>query len=105
MWRVFGGGVLLVGGIAAFIEERSHRPLPPGYLGRGLAGAPARLSENAYDLVRIGGWALIVIGGLLVAVGLIGYWAAQTRRSGRSRGPAWELPSPRSLAPADEERG
>jgi len=34
MWRIYGGAIAVIAGIAAFIEARSHRPFvfvcPPG---------------------------------------------------------------------------
>jgi hypothetical protein len=38
------------------------------------------LSPTAYDLLRVGAWALVIVGGLLVVTGVIRYWASQTRR-------------------------
>ena len=38
-----------------------------------------RLSHTPYDLLRIGAWALVIVGGRLVVMGLIRYWRA-TRR-------------------------
>jgi hypothetical protein len=86
MWRIFSGAALVVAGIAAFIEASSHSP--------GLArrcsihpapreGCPVGesysvhvgLSQTPYDLLRIGGWALVIVGALLIVLGLIGYWA------------------------------
>jgi hypothetical protein len=87
MWRLLGGAVLVVLGIAAFIEASSHKPevrhaLPRfsrgqvlGYLT--LTGPSRGRSQTAYDLLRIGGWALVIVGGLLVITGLIRYWRAQ----------------------------
>jgi hypothetical protein len=75
---IFGAGLLVVVGIAGLIEANHYRPLPPGYfLSR--VGAPSRLSETAFDLLRIGGWALIIFGGLLAMVGLIRFYAAHIR--------------------------
>jgi hypothetical protein len=78
--RVFGGAALVAAGIAAFIEAHSHRPHARldlnGYqvLGRITLTSPgSEWSQTAYDLVRIGAWALVIFGALLVAVGLIGY--------------------------------
>jgi hypothetical protein len=34
------------------------------------------LSQTPYDLLRIGAWALVILGALTVALGLIGYWQA-----------------------------
>ncbi len=54
MWRIFGGAALGIAGVAVFIEAHSHHP-------------------------RIGGLALLVVGALLIALGLIAYRAAQNR--------------------------
>lgn len=89
MWRIFIGAALIVAGIAAFIEAHSHRPgsesFCPGHevecrLGTSIT-VHVGLSQTAYDLLRIGAWALLIVGGLLVIVGLIGYWA-RVRRPG-----------------------
>ena len=57
MVRMFVGAIMVVGGIAAFIEAGSHAPgveCP-----RGRCGSRAtELSHTAYDLLRIGGWSL-----------------------------------------------
>jgi hypothetical protein len=84
MWRVFGGAVLVIAGIAAFIEAHSHRPsVITNTVQRGFrtvtVETPAGLSHTAYELLRIGGWALVIIGALLVIVGFIGYWARVKR--------------------------
>jgi hypothetical protein len=85
VWRVFGGAALVVAGIAAFIEAHSNLPEaaehpPPNVFCQSACGHGARgLSPTAYDLLRIGAWALVIIGALLVVVGLIGYWGAQRR--------------------------
>jgi hypothetical protein len=34
----------------------------------------------AYDLLRIGAWALVIVGGLLVIMGLIRYWRTAARQ-------------------------
>ena len=83
MRRAFVGAALVVAGIAAFIEARSHRPesnylCPEGHepciIGEGqqvhLHLATRGLSETAYDLLRIGGWALVIVGAVLIVVGL-----------------------------------
>jgi hypothetical protein len=88
MWRIFGGAALVVGGIAAFIEAHSHRTktfttreyvygLGPDNTGGHYVTAKhatSGLSQNAYDLLQIGGWALVVFGSLLVLVGLTRLW-------------------------------
>jgi uncharacterized membrane protein HdeD (DUF308 family) len=77
MWQIFGGAALIVAGIAAFIEAHTHRPQPPHGIvipeGARLPREPSELSHTAYDLLRIGGWALLIFGVLLVVVGLIAY--------------------------------
>ena len=81
MRQIFSGAVLVIAGIAAFIEAHSHRP---GFEGlteirrarlesRG-AAPTSGLSPTAYDLLHIGAWALVILGGLLVITGLIRYW-------------------------------
>jgi hypothetical protein len=81
MWRVFGGAALVVAGIAALIEAHTHHPLRcPGCVPSPFASSePSRLSTTAYDLLRIGGWAVVIFGALLVIIGLIGYWGTQTQ--------------------------
>jgi hypothetical protein len=76
--RVFGGATLVILGIAAFIEAGSHAP---GYgcpIGRGVCRerelVHTGLSHTVYDLLRIGAWGLVILGGLLVVVGLIDDW-------------------------------
>lgn len=85
MLRVFGGAVLIIAGIAGFIEAHSHRPVPATTLSHNLRMAFAEesagvtpqpasgLSQSNYDLVHIASWALIILGVLLVIVGLIAY--------------------------------
>lgn len=81
--RLAGAAVVIVAGIAALVEATDHRPHSPhasyglgGGLGTGL-GDPgysttsSGLSHTAYDLLQIGGWALIVIGLLLAVAGLL----------------------------------
>jgi hypothetical protein len=73
----FFGAVLVVGGIAAKIEAARHAP---DYVVNGPAGSYCSVpchyhnvgwSQTLYDLVRIGGWALLIFGALIVAVALI----------------------------------
>jgi hypothetical protein len=86
MWRVFGGAIMVIAGIAAFIEAHGHKPQLV-YAGNtrdevirevqaGAQQVHIGLSQTAYDLLRIGAWALAIFGGLLVVVGLI----AQAKR-------------------------
>ena len=82
MRQVFVGAVLTIAGIAAFIEAHSHPPEVESRCRRGGEVCPLEefihvhvgLSQTAYDLLRIGAWALMIIGGLLVITGLIRYW-------------------------------
>jgi hypothetical protein len=82
MRQVFGGAALAIAGIAAFIEAHSHPPEVESRCRGGGQACPLEdlvhvhvgLSPTAYDLLRIGAWALILIGGLLVITGLIRYW-------------------------------
>jgi uncharacterized membrane protein len=81
--RVYVGAVLIIVGIAGFIETHSHHPVSavgvPGdafekarLATRGVAPIPASgLPPTAYDLLRIGAWALIVLGVVTVILGLI----------------------------------
>lgn len=85
MRQIFGGAALTVAGIAAFIEAHTHRPIPREHvelpnLGGGLVSPPSQLSTTAYDLLRIGAWALVILGVLLILTGLIRFWATQIRR-------------------------
>jgi hypothetical protein len=70
--ELFVGAALVVGGIAAFIEANSHRPLLHAVNGSPYEN-PDGISQTAYDLIHIGGATLLVFGVLLVVVGLIGY--------------------------------
>lgn len=70
----------MVAGIAAFIEAHSHRPIygcphgaPECSVGEGHYLRPGSLSQTPYDVLRIGGWALVIFGALLVIVGLIAF--------------------------------
>jgi hypothetical protein len=67
---MFAGMALVVAGIAAIIEAHSF---PSGYFTPGIPGAPSRLSQTAYDVIRIGGSMLVIFGAVTVIVGLIGY--------------------------------
>jgi hypothetical protein len=83
MRQMFTGAALLVAGVATFIEAAAHQP-GTSCPGRRIecpvgAAVPSGLSQTAYDLLRIGGWALVIFGTLLVVTGLIRFWASQTR--------------------------
>jgi uncharacterized membrane protein HdeD (DUF308 family) len=92
MRQVFVGAALVIAGIAAFIEAYSHPPELESRCRTGGKACPLEafsavhigLSKTAYDLLRIGAWALVIVGVLLVVTGLIAYWGAQARRSGPS---------------------
>src|SRR5690349_15513158 len=64
--QVFGGAVLVIAGIAAFIEAHSHPPQLESRCRGGGKACPLEdftsvhtgLSQTAYDLLRIGAWAL-----------------------------------------------
>jgi uncharacterized membrane protein HdeD (DUF308 family) len=82
MWRVYGGAVLLIVGIAALIEEKAHQPATE-YVGtqgqiaqqmtEGRPGVHVGLSKTADDLLSIGAWALVILGVLTVVLGLLRY--------------------------------
>jgi uncharacterized membrane protein HdeD (DUF308 family) len=84
MWRVYGGAVAVLAGIAALIEAYSHSPEPPlvptNFKGPNVLGvlelrsSTSGWSQTAYDLARIGGWALIVLGAVTLIMGLIRHW-------------------------------
>jgi hypothetical protein len=70
------GALLAVGGIAAQIVAHRHRPgltsgaAPSGYT-FGFERVSVGWSSTAYDLVRVGGWALLIFGAITVAFALI----------------------------------
>jgi uncharacterized membrane protein HdeD (DUF308 family) len=84
MWRIYGGAIMVIAGIAGLIEAHSNRPAvtPPPYAYKDARGIHevdvavpiGGLSQTAYDLLRIGAWALVILGALTVIVGLIRYW-------------------------------
>jgi len=73
MWRICGGAIMVVGGVAAFIEAHRHIPVPAQRPEIGLITPASGLSPTAYDLVRLGGWALVIFGAVVVVLGLIRY--------------------------------
>ena len=91
MVRAFSGAVLIIAGIVGFIEAHSHRPVEGTRFGGDaiqrlqleragvhVFNTPASgLSPTNYDLLRIGAWALVIVGALLVVVGLIAYARAE----------------------------
>jgi hypothetical protein len=88
MLRVFVGAALVIAGIAAFIEAHSNAPETESRCSveTHFRGCPldrlyvvhVGLSRTAYDLLRIGGWALVIVGGALMVMGFIRYWRTQT---------------------------
>jgi hypothetical protein len=91
MRQIVTGALLVIAGIAAFIEAGSHPPELESRCRTGGTACPLEdfinvhrgLSQTAYDLLRIGAWALMIVGGLVVATGLIIY-----RADARHRGEA-----------------
>jgi hypothetical protein len=81
MWRIYGGATTVVAGIAAFIEAHDHRPITRYLCPNGseeckdakLFAHHHGLTQTAYDLLRIGAWALVILGAVTVVVGLIEY--------------------------------
>jgi hypothetical protein len=73
MWRAYSGVILIIGGIAAFIEADRHIPVPSRHPGIGVIIPASGLSDTAYDLVRLGGWALVILGAVSVIASLIRY--------------------------------
>jgi hypothetical protein len=74
----FFGALLVVGGIAALIVAPRHAPnyvqTHPGRFCVEPCSLPTHnigWSQTLYDLARIGGWALVVFGALIIAVALI----------------------------------
>jgi hypothetical protein len=79
MWRVYGGAVLVIAGIAAIIDANRHRPPLAASLVTNFSEHRQLLegwSGTVEDLVHVAGWALIVAGLLLAIMGLIRYSAA-----------------------------
>jgi hypothetical protein len=72
--KVFGGGCLIVAGFVAGAVAQRHKPIDASryHIASGL-------SHTGYDALVVGAWALIVFGFLLAVIGLIRYWAIQTR--------------------------
>jgi hypothetical protein len=64
----FFGALLVVAGLAGQIEASQHHPVAGSDATFGVASG---WSPNTYSLVRIGGWALLIFGALIVAVALI----------------------------------
>jgi hypothetical protein len=70
------GTVLLLGAVAGFVIVPEHKPAVIGgsqWGGYLLGGTSVGWSHTAYDAARIGTWALLIVGAILIAVGLISY--------------------------------
>jgi len=82
MRQIFGGAFLAVAGIAVFIEAGMRRPFScPEWAKCHVLGQPTPLSWSTYDLLLVGAWALVILGGLLIVMGLIKYGVGLVRRS------------------------
>lgn len=64
------GALLAAAGVAAQIVAGQHHP---SYVTRTflLTPEPVGWSHITYDLVRIGGWALLIFGAVIVALALV----------------------------------
>lgn len=73
------GVVLLLGAVTGFIIVPEHAPYS-GPSGVTFNPSPDEVlhgggwSQTAYDLARIGTWALLIVGLISVIVGLLTYW-------------------------------
>jgi hypothetical protein len=65
-----------LGGVSAFIVDFRNRPRPVFEVSGIHAALVSGLTPTAYDLIHVGGWALIIAGVLLMIMGLIRYSAA-----------------------------
>lgn len=95
MLRIYVGALMAIAGIAAFIEAHSNVPIaavPASHIdgrqallensARSFPGEPAKgLSSDLYDLVRIAGWALLILGILTAVLGLLEYLQGLLRKS------------------------
>jgi hypothetical protein len=76
MIRALLGALLVACGIAAQIVAGRHMPQSSAVVipGGGSSGVFVHTgwSQTAYDLVRIGGWALLVFGAVIVLFALVG---------------------------------
>jgi hypothetical protein len=77
--RIVGAASLIVAGIAGQIIAASHRPTfdQIGSCVVGICGGRfLGWSRTAYDVVRIGSWALVVFGVVLTVAALLRYRTA-----------------------------
>jgi hypothetical protein len=54
MWRVYGGAIMVIAGIAAFIEAHSHHPISAVTVGAGEYLSPSERAELARSLHESG---------------------------------------------------
>jgi hypothetical protein len=81
MRQVFGGAALIIAAFALAAAAQRNQPIGSSFIpGQAGSYSPAHgLSRTAYDVVRIGALALLLVGVLLIVMGMIQYWA-QNRR-------------------------
>jgi hypothetical protein len=78
------GGLLLVGAVAGFVIEPEHHgwlKCPPGMISPTECHWVVGWSRTVHNAVRIGSWALLIAGVLLVTVGLISYARREAPRT------------------------
>jgi hypothetical protein len=75
MLRAYVGAAMVVAGIVGLVEAYSHRPIRaelivtlPGKPAQHYPLRPEGLSSSAYEVLRIGGWALVVVGAIAMVV-------------------------------------
>jgi len=101
MWRANGGAILIICGVAAFIEAHRHIPVPTRQpTEAGLITPASGLSPTAYDLLRLGGWALVILGTITVIVGLIRYAVQYAAAKPLTAAPASANGASRTATPA-----
>jgi hypothetical protein len=88
MSKVYTRAIFIVAGIGAFIEAQRYVPVPAQGAEGGLVSPATGLSNTGYDLLRLGGWVLVVFGVIAVASALVEYavryraeWPGSTARS------------------------
>lgn len=86
MRRIYGGAATAIIGITALIVAQRHHPeandvanIARSFGGKNVLGIltltnhRSAWSQTAYDLVRIGGWTLAILGLATIAIGLVRY--------------------------------
>jgi hypothetical protein len=71
MWRVYGGAVLAIAGIAVFVEARLHKPCA---YGSSPCPASGHLENMTYKYLLKGGALLVLLGAVLVIGTLVRSW-------------------------------